>query len=116
MASDQNNCGLSDLPEGMTVEKIILNKTLQSKLTVDIALVMHNRQYEAAIFLERKYKGGPPLPRALETPTEKASHWMSARPKIGLTPEEAEKVIDEVMSENRVKHITFKDSWGAEMD
>ncbi|HPX60246.1 MAG TPA: hypothetical protein PLN25_00560 [Deltaproteobacteria bacterium] len=116
MTTDTNNCGLKDVPEGMTVEKIILSKTLQSKLTVDIALVLHNRQYEAALFLERKYKGGPPMPRELETPTDKASHWMSARPKIGLTPEEAEKVIDEVLSENRVKKINFKDTWGAEYE
>ena len=101
------------MPEDMEIEKIILNKTIQGgKMFVEIALVKRGKQYEAALFLDKKYKGGPPLPRALLVPSEKASHWMSARPKIGLTAEEAEKVFDELLSENRVKKITFKDTWG----
>ena len=104
------------VPEDITIEKIILSKFLQSKLLVEIALVKTTKQYEAALFLEKRYKGGPPIPRALDNPGEKASHWMCARPRIGFTEKEAEMIIDEVLSENRVKQIFFKDEWGVEYD
>lgn len=105
------------VPETMTLEKIILSKTVSNGLmTVDVALVLHGRQYEAALFLNQQYKPGPPLPRPLEKPSAAATHWMSARPRVGLTEQEAEMITDEVLSENRVKRMTFKDTWGTDND
>lgn len=105
------------MPEGMTFEKLILSKTVSNGLlSVDVALVLHKKQYEAAVFLNKQYKPGPPVPRELPNPSGGATHWMSVRPKIGFTQEEADQIIDEVLSENRVKHITFKDAWGADFD
>lgn len=104
------------MPEGMILEKIILSKTVSNGIyQVDVALVLHKNQYEAALFLNRQYKPGPPLPRPLEKPSAAATHWMSVRPRIGLTEEEATLISDEVLSENRVKKINFKDTWGADL-
>ena len=104
------------LPEGMKMEKIILSKTVSNGMyEVDVALVFRNKQYEAALFLNNAYKPGPPIPRPLENSTNAATHWMSARPRIGLTEEETNMIIDEVLSENRVKQIRFKDNWGPEV-
>lgn len=105
------------MPANMVFEKIILSKTVSNgMMQVDVALVQRNRQYEAALFLNKQYKPGPPLPRPLENPSAAATHWMSARPRVGFTEQEATLISDEVLSENRVKRITFKDSWGAGMD
>ena len=116
MFTQSTSNAMLDMPHDMTIEKIILSKTLQSKMHVEVALVKHKKQYEAALFLDKRFKGGPPIPRPLESPSEKATHWMCARPRIGFTEEEAEKIIDEILSENRVKQLHFKDTWGAEFD
>lgn len=108
---------LLQLPEDMALEKVILSKTVSNGIyQVDVALVLRNKQYEAALFLNNQYKPGPPLPRPLEKPSAAATHWMSVRPRIGFTDEEATLITDEVLSENRVKRITFKDSWGPDND
>lgn len=105
------------MPDKMTFEKIILSKMVSNgMMQVDVALVLHNRQYEAALFLNKQYKPGPPLPRPLENPSAAATHWMSVRPRVGFTEQEAELITDEVLSENRVKRITFKDTWGVDQD
>lgn len=106
-----------EMPDGMVFEKILLSKTVSNGMyEVDVALVLHKNQYEAALFLNKHYKPGPLLPRPLENPSAAATHWMSVRPRIGFTEEEATLITDEVLSENRVKRLTFKDAWGAEMD
>ncbi len=108
---------LLQMPAGMVLEKVILSKTVSNGIyQVDVALVLHKKQYEAALFLNRQYKPGPALPRPLEKPSAAATHWMSVRPHIGFTEEEATLISDEVLSENRVKKITFKDNWGPEQD
>lgn len=105
------------LPREMTLEKIVLSKVISGgRLFVDIALVKHKNQYEAALFIDKKYSPGPPLPRVLAISTSTATHWMSARPKVGLTEEEATMIIEEVMSENRLKRLMFKDVWGKHLD
>ena len=105
------------VPKEMTLEKVIVTKTVSAGLLlVEVALVKTKNQYEAAVFLDKKYKPGPPLPLALPNATTAATHWMCARPRIGFTEEEATKIIDEVLSENRVKRIAFKDTWGADME
>jgi len=73
--------------------------------------VLHNGQYEAALFLNDKYKPGPPVPYPLDTPSEQHSHWMGVRPSIGLTPEEAQRIINEVECENALHKRKMLDRW-----
>src|SRR5450631_3465758 len=91
---------LIDVPRGMKVMQSIVVKRLQSGFFAEVFLVLHDGQYEAALFLNDKYKPGPPIPYPLDTPSEQHSHWMGVRPSIGLTPEEAERIISEVEYEN----------------
>ena len=103
---------LIDVPRGMKVMQSLVVKRLQSGFFAEVFLVMNNGQYEAALFLNDKFKPGPPLPRALETPTEQHSHFMGVRPSVGLTPEEAERIISEVEGENAIHRKKMKDRWG----
>jgi hypothetical protein len=103
---------LIDVPHGMKVIKSVVVKRLQSGIFAEVFLVLHNGQYEAALFLSDKYKAGPPIPYALDTPTELHSHWMGVRPSVGLTPEEAERIISEVECENSLHRQKLNDRWG----
>jgi hypothetical protein len=102
-----------DLPEDMEVKELIVERTLQSTgAMLEIYLVKHGVQYEAALFLDQKHKPGPPLPRPLDAPSGQSTHWMGVRPKVGLTQEEAEKIAYEVNGVNALHRIQIKDSWG----
>ena len=100
------------MPTDMAVEDLIVEKTLQNGMYVEVRLVKRPRQYEAAIFIDGKYKSGPPVPRTLDTPKGDVTHWMGVRPSVGLTSKEAEDVEAEVLATNRLKHLMFKDGWG----
>lgn len=102
----------SDVPNDMDVLDSILSKETRGGFHVDVRLVKRPRQYEAALFLNGKYKPGPPLPRPLENPSGDATHWMGVRPSVGFTYEEATKIIDEVSAQNTLRHIIFRDTWG----
>ena len=102
----------SDLPKDMEVIETILSKTLKSGFLIDVKLVKRPRQYEAALFVNDKYKPGPPLPRPMETPVEDVTHWMGVRPKVGFTSDEADKIMDEVSGQNVLHHIRMVDRWG----
>lgn len=102
-----------DMPAGMEVEELILDRVLQSTgVLLEVCLVKHNSQYEAAVFFDKKYKPGPPLPRPLDTPSGQSTHWMGVRPKVGLTQAEAEKIAYEVHGLNALHRIQIKDTWG----
>jgi len=102
-----------ELPEGMEMDEQVVERVLQSTGAVmEVWVVKHNGQYEAALFFDRRYRPGPPVPRPLETPSGGSTHWMGARPKVGLTAEEAEKVLNEVNCANKVHRIQMKDTWG----
>lgn len=103
----------SEIPSDMEVIDTILTKTLKSGFVVDVKLVRRPRQYEAALFINDKYKPGPPAPREMETPVGEATHWMGVRPKVGFTTEEADKILDEVSGQNALHRIRFTDNWGA---
>ena len=103
---------LEGMPADMAVEELIIEKTLQNGMYVTVQLVKRPRQYEAALFIDGKYKSGPPVPRPLETPKGEVTHWMGVRPSVGLTTSEAEKIEEEVLAVNRLKHLQFKDVWG----
>jgi len=102
----------NDIPKEMEVIDAILTKTLKSGFVVEVKLVKMPRQYEAALFINDKYKPGPPLPRAMETPVGEATHWMGVRPKVGFTAEEADQILDEISGQNVLHRIKMVDNWG----
>jgi hypothetical protein len=104
----------NDIPSDMEVIDTILSKTLKSGFVIDVKLVKRPRQYEAALFINDKYKPGPPLPRAMETQTGEATYWMGVRPKVGFTTEEADQILDEVSAPNVLHRIRMVDNWGTQ--
>ena len=102
---------LIDIPRGMKVVKSVVVKRLQSGFFAEVFLVLHDGQYEAALFLNDKFKPGPPIPYPLDTPTEANSHWMGVRPSIGLSPDEAATIINEVECENSIHKQKMVDRW-----
>jgi len=106
-----------DLPEEMEVQEVIVDRVLQNTgALLEICLVKHGAQYEAALFFDKKYKPGPPLPRPLEAPSGQSTHWMGVRPKVGLTQAEAEKIAYEVNGVNALHRIQISDNWGNLLD
>ena len=106
-----------DLPEDMEVQETIVERVLKSTgALLEVCLVKHGPQYEAALFMDKKYKPGPPLPRPLDSVSGEATHWMGVRPKVGLTAGEAEKVEYEVHGVNALHRIQMKDEWGSLAD
>ena len=102
-----------DLPEHMDVQEVILERVLQSTgALLEVCLVKNASQYEAALFFDKRYKPGPPLPRPLDNPSGQSTHWMGVRPKVGLTLDEAEKIAYEVNGVNALHRIQMKDNWG----
>ena len=93
----------------MKVAKSVVIKRLESVILAEIFLVLHNGQNEAVLFLNDKYKPGPPITYPLDTPSEQHSHWMGVRPSIGLTPEEFELILNEVECENSLHKKKMQD-------
>lgn len=107
----------TEMPQNMDVQEVIIDRVLQNTgALLEICLVKHGKQYEAAIFVDKKYKPGPPLPRPLEAPSGLATHWMGVRPKVGLSQEETEKIFYEVNGLNALHRIQMKDAWGSLLD
>jgi hypothetical protein len=107
----------TDMPEDMEVEEVILDRILQNTgALLEVCLVKHGAQYEAALFFDKKFKPGPPLPRPLEQPSGTATHWMGVRPKVGFSAEEAEKIAYEVNGVNALHRIQMEDTWGQLLD
>ena len=106
----------SDVPSDMEVQESIMSKETKNGFLVDVRLVRRRRQYEAALFLNGRYKPGPPVPRSLDNPSGDTTHWMGVRPSVGFTYEEAQAIIDEVLSTNRLFHLNFADSWGRDQE
>ena len=106
-----------EMPGDMEVQELIVERVLQNTgALLEICLVKHGRQYEAALFFDKKYKPGPPMPRPLDSPSGQYTHWMGVRPKVGLSQEEAEKIIYEVNGLNALHRIQMKDNWGHLLD
>lgn len=105
-----------DVPKDMTVVESILSKELKNGFMVDVRLVKRPRQYEAALFLNGKYKPGPPVPRPLDNPSGESTHWMGVRPSVGFTADEADSIASEVKVKNMLHHLNFVDKWGVMAD
>jgi len=102
------------VPEEMKVQDLIVEKTLKNGMYAEIRLVKLPRQFEAALFLDGRFKPGPPVPRPLDNPTGDVTHWMGVRPSIGLTAEETDKIAGEVNVQNFLHKLQFIDRWGKE--
>ena len=106
-----------EMPPKMEVHELLVDRVLQNTgALLEICLVKNGSQYEAALFFDKKYKPGPPLPRPLDAPSGQSTHWMGVRPKVGLTEEEAEKILYEVTGINALHRIPMKDTWGKQLD
>jgi len=106
-----------DMPPKMEVQELLVDRVLQNTgALLEICLVKNGSQYEAALFFDKKYKPGPPLPRPLDAPSGQSTHWMGVRPKVGLTEEEAERILYEVTGINALHRIQIKDNWGKQLD
>jgi len=107
----------TDMPADMEVQELIVERVLQNTgALLEICVVKHGGQYEAALFFDKKFKPGPPLPRPLETPSGTSTHWMGVRPKVGLTQEETEKINYEVSGLNALHRIQMRDNWGHQLE
>jgi hypothetical protein len=102
---------LIDVPRGMKIVKSVVVKRLQSGVFAEVFLVAYDGQFEAALFLNDTFKPGPPIPYPLDSPSETSSHWMGVRPSVGLSPDEAALVINEVECENALHKQKMVDRW-----
>ena len=86
----------------MIFKRNIISKMLSNGMKADIALVKEEDAYQAALYVGGRHIPGPALPQPLDPPKGDVTHWMGNRPSVGLSSEEAEKVLREVQLENSV--------------
>lgn len=86
----------------MIFKKNILSKILSNGLKANFSLVQGEDAFQAALYVDGRHIPGPPLPMPLDPSKGDVTHWMGNRPSVGLTTEEAEKIIKEVKLENSV--------------
>lgn len=79
------------------VEKELLKKILSNGSLATFALVRHQGEYKAMLFVNGKQVNGPPLPQPLVSAKDDVTHWMGNKPGVGLTSSEAERIIDAVL-------------------
>jgi hypothetical protein len=78
------------------VEKELLNKLLSNGAYATFALVRHQGEYKAMLYVNGKRINGPALPQPLSSPRDGVTHWMGNKPGVGLTTSEAEMITDAV--------------------
>ena len=86
----------------MIFKRTVLTKILSNGMKADFAVVMEEGMFRAALLINGRYVSGPTLPQPLDPPKDEITHWMGNKPGVGLTTEEAEKIIREVAKENSV--------------
>ncbi len=86
----------------MIFKKHILSKILSNGLKADFSLVKEENSFQAALYVDGRRIPGPFLPMPLDPAKGDLTHWMGNRPSVGLTTEEADKIIREVNLENSV--------------
>lgn len=97
----------------MIVKRLLLKKVLQSGYVAEFNLVKREGHYEAALYLNGKFIGGPAIPQLLTSPKDELTHWMGNRPTVGLSQSEAERILGEVESENQILQHREKSGWDA---
>jgi hypothetical protein len=78
------------------VLKELLRKHLSNGAQATFALVRHNGEYKAMLYVNRRRINGPPLPQPLTSSKDEVTHWMGNKPGVGLTTSEAEMIIQVV--------------------
>ena len=74
-------------------------------MKAEFAIVMNEGAFQAALLINGRFVHGPALPMPLSPNNDDITHWMGNKPGVGLTTDEAEKIIHEVLLENSViKH------------
>lgn len=96
----------------MIFKRTILTKILSNGMKADFAVVMEEGAFRAALLINGRYVSGPTLPQPLDPPKGEVTHWMGNKPGVGLTAEEAEKIIREVALENSVIEHRMRSSEG----
>jgi hypothetical protein len=86
----------------MIFKRNIFSKMLSNGMKADFALVKEEDCFQAALYVGGRHIPGPALPQPLDPPKGDVTHWMGNRPSVGMTSEEAEKVMREVKLENSV--------------
>ncbi len=79
-----------------TVVKQILSKYLSTGARASVALVRSDGAYKAMLYVSDRRVNGPAEPQPLDVPKGDITHWMGNKPAVGLTAEEAQKIIWEV--------------------
>jgi len=78
------------------IEKELLNKVLSNGAYATFALVRHQGEYKAMLYVNGKRINGPSLPQPLTPPKDDITYWMGNKPGVGLTTSEAEMITDAV--------------------
>ena len=81
---------------------------LSNGLKAQFSLVREGDGFQAALYVNGRLIRGPSLPSPLNPPKGDVTHWMGNHPSVGLTAEEAEKILSEVEVENSVREHRLK--------
>lgn len=84
----------------MLFKRTVLTKILSNGMKAEFAIVLEDGAFQAALMINGRFVSGPPLPMPLDPPKDDITHWMGNRPGVGITTDEAEKIIREVKLEN----------------
>lgn len=84
----------------MIFKRNILTKILSNGMRADFALVFDDGEFKALLYMNGKPLPGPSLPEMLTPPKGEITYWMGNKPGVGLTDDEAEKIIIAVNMEN----------------
>lgn len=84
------------------MEKELLKKLLSNGACATFALVRHQGEYKAMLYINGRRVNGPSLPQPLTTPKDEVTHWMGNKPGVGLTASEADMIIQAVTE--RIEH------------
>lgn len=94
----------------MLHKKVILTKVLSNGLKAVFSMILEEGICKAALFVNGRRIHGPSVPEPLTTPNNEITHWMGNKPSVGLTAEEADRIIREVNLENSVMEHRRKNS------
>lgn len=86
----------------MIFKRIVLTKILNNGMKAEFAIVKDQGTFHAVLYLNGRHIRGPLLPERLNPANGEFTHWMGNRPGVGLTCDEADKIIHEVTLENSV--------------
>jgi hypothetical protein len=83
-------------------KRTILTKTLSNGIRADLVVAMDGSVYRAALMVSGRFVHGPSQPEPLNPPKGDLTHWMGNKPSVGLTSDEADKIVKAVAIENSV--------------